>query len=57
MKLSEGRAQAVVGALVKKYGIDASRLQAKGYGDTKPIADNATDPGKAQNRRVELKKL
>src|SRR5205085_8448224 len=31
-KLSEGRAQAVVDALVKKYGIDAARLQAKGYG-------------------------
>jgi outer membrane protein OmpA-like peptidoglycan-associated protein len=56
-KLSEGRAQAVVDALVKKYGIDAGRLQAKGYGDTKPVADNATDAGKAKNRRVELHKI
>jgi OOP family OmpA-OmpF porin len=57
MKLSEGRAQAVVDALVKKYGIDAARLEAKGYGDTKPVASNDTDDGKAKNRRVELKKL
>jgi OOP family OmpA-OmpF porin len=56
-KLSEGRAQAVVDALVKNYGIDASRLAAKGYGDTMPVADNATDAGKAKNRRVELKKI
>ena len=57
LNLSEGRAQAVVDTLVKKYGIDAARLEAKGYGDTKPVADNATDAGKAQNRRVELRKL
>ena len=57
MKLSEGRAQAVVDALVKNYGIDASRLQAKGYGDTKPVAPNDTEGGRAKNRRVELRKL
>jgi outer membrane protein OmpA-like peptidoglycan-associated protein len=56
-KLSEGRAQAVVDALVKKYGIDAARLQAKGYGDTKPVAPNDNDADKAKNRRVELRKL
>lgn len=56
-KLSEGRAQAVVDVLVKKYGIDASRLEAKGYGDTKPVAPNDSDANKAKNRRVELRKL
>lgn len=53
--LSEGRAQSVVKAITSK-GIDASRLTAKGYGDTQPVADNATDAGKASNRRVELVK-
>lgn len=57
LKLSEGRALAVVDTLVKKYGIAAARLEAKGYGDTKPVSDNGTEAGKAQNRRVELKKL
>ncbi len=55
--LSQGRAQAVVDALVKNYGIDAQRLQAKGYGDTKPVADNGSDAGRAKNRRVELRKI
>ncbi|GHB95495.1 OmpA family protein [Thermomonas carbonis] len=54
-RLSEGRAQAVVKAIVDK-GIDATRLDAKGFGDTQPVAGNDTDAGKAQNRRVELVK-
>lgn len=54
-RLSEGRAQAVVKAIVGK-GIDATRLEAKGFGDTQPVAGNDTDAGKAQNRRVELVK-
>ena len=54
-RLSEGRAQAVVKAIVGN-GIDAARLEAKGFGDTQPVATNDTDAGKAQNRRVELVK-
>jgi OmpA-OmpF porin, OOP family len=57
MTLSQARAQAVVDTLVKKYGIDSARLQAKGYGDTKPIAANTDETGRSKNRRVELKKL
>jgi OmpA-OmpF porin, OOP family len=38
---------------VQKFGIDRSRLTAKGYGLTRPIADNATDEGKQKNRRIE----
>jgi outer membrane protein OmpA-like peptidoglycan-associated protein len=56
-KLSEGRAQAVVDVLVKQYGVDPSRLQAKGYGDAMPVAPNDNDADKAKNRRVELKKI
>jgi len=57
MALSEARAKAVVDVLVKKYGIDPARLEAKGYGDTMPVASNDTDEGRAKNRRVELKKI
>jgi outer membrane protein OmpA-like peptidoglycan-associated protein len=57
LALSQRRAQAVVDDLVKRYGIARSRMIAKGYGLTKPIASNATDEGKALNRRVELVRL
>jgi OmpA-OmpF porin, OOP family len=53
--LSVNRANAVVMALTED-GIDQSRLSATGWGQTKPIADNATDEGKAHNRRVEIVK-
>ncbi len=54
MKLSENRAQAVVDALVKDYGISAKRLIAKGDGPLAPVSTNKTDEGKQLNRRVEL---
>jgi outer membrane protein OmpA-like peptidoglycan-associated protein len=56
LTLSEQRAQAVV-AWLTAHGIEASRLVAKGYGDSTPVADNTSDDGRAKNRRVELKKL
>jgi len=57
MKLSEGRATAVVAALVKQHGVAAARLQPKGYGDTQPVASNDSEDGRAKNRRVELRKI
>ena len=54
LKLSENRAKAVVNYLGHK-GIAAARLTAKGFGETKPMADNTSEAGRAQNRRTELK--
>lgn len=51
--LSEKRAEAVRKELIK-LGIDSNRLTSKGWGETKPVADNNTAEGKAQNRRVEF---
>lgn len=53
-KLSDDRAKAVMDHLVKKEGVEAARLTAKGWGEEKPIADNATEEGKEKNRRVEF---
>ena len=53
---AQQRADAVRDYLVKTGGLAAARLTAVGYGDTKPVAPNATDAGKAQNRRVQLVK-
>ncbi len=55
LQLSKGRAAAVKAALVAR-GVAAERLTTEGYGDTKPVADNSTEQGRAQNRRVELVK-
>ena len=52
-KLSERRANAVRDVLVNQYGVDGSRVNTAGYGETRPVADNATDSGRAINRRVE----
>jgi OmpA-OmpF porin, OOP family len=54
--LSEKRAQAVV-AWLTAHGVDGSRLKAKGWGQSKPVADNASEDGRAKNRRVELVKM
>ena len=53
--LSEQRAKAVAEAIVGA-GIDKARLSTVGWGQEKPVADNTTEEGKAQNRRVELVK-
>jgi outer membrane protein OmpA-like peptidoglycan-associated protein len=55
LALSKRRADAVRAWLVGK-GVAAARLSSQGYGDTKPVADNRTDAGRAKNRRVELVK-
>lgn len=52
-KLSEQRADAVRDYLIQK-GIASARIQIKGYGESRPIADNKTPEGQAQNRRAEL---
>jgi outer membrane protein OmpA-like peptidoglycan-associated protein len=53
LDLSNRRAKSVVAALVKS-GIAEARLQPKGYGLTRPVADNGTAQGRALNRRVEV---
>ncbi|MCW2270505.1 MULTISPECIES: OmpA family protein [Pseudomonas] len=52
-KLSERRANAVKQVLTNEYGVESNRVESVGYGETRPVADNATDAGRAVNRRVE----
>jgi len=52
LRLSQRRAESVVNMLVEKYGINESRLSAKGYGVARPIADNKTKEGRQMNRRT-----
>jgi OmpA-OmpF porin, OOP family len=56
-KLSEKRAESVKNCLVSKFGIDVSRIQTSGKGESHPLADNTSEDGKAKNRRVEFKKM
>lgn len=53
LDLSRRRAESIVTFLVNS-GIDEGRLEARGYGDTKPVADNSTPEGRALNRRTEM---
>jgi OOP family OmpA-OmpF porin len=55
--LSERRAGAVRDALVSGHGIAEARLEAKGFGEAKPIETNETLDGRARNRRVELARV
>lgn len=52
--LSQGRADAVLSALLDRRVLTAKMIS-KGYGETRPIADNSTEDGRAQNRRIEFK--
>jgi outer membrane protein OmpA-like peptidoglycan-associated protein len=54
LKLSTARAEAVRDWLVDASGIAATQFAIQGYGDTRPIASNDTDDGRAKNRRVEI---
>src|SRR3546814_13361039 len=54
--LSADRARAVADALVA-LGVVPGRLQSQGFGQDRPVADNATAEGRAQNRRLELVRL
>jgi OOP family OmpA-OmpF porin len=52
-KLSQRRAEAVRDYLIKNYSIEPGRIQAVGYGSSRPIADNGTADGRKMNRRIE----
>jgi len=53
LKLSQARAENVRSYIIKKFGIEGSRVSAIGYGSAKPVASNKTAAGKAKNRRTE----
>jgi OOP family OmpA-OmpF porin len=53
LKLSQLRADSICNYIIKNFGIAPERIKAKGYGLTKPVADNKTKEGKAMNRRIE----
>jgi len=56
LQLSQQRSESVLNYLVL-FGVEPARLQAKGYGESMPVAPNDTDGNKAKNRRVELQRL
>ncbi len=54
LKLSQARAETVVAQLTS-LGVDPSRIDAKGYGEEHPVADNTTDQGRQKNRRIAIR--
>ena len=56
LTLSQARAESVRRYFIEK-GVAADRMEAKGYGETKPVATNDTAEGRAENRRVEMSRL
>ncbi|HEX2866502.1 MAG TPA: OmpA family protein [Ignavibacteriales bacterium] len=57
LELSKKRSSAVKNALTAEFGIDASRMETDGKGESEPVSENTTPSGKANNRRVEFIKL
>lgn len=55
--LSQERAKSVAEFLIENYNISTNNIQTQGMGESQPVADNNTSEGKAQNRRVEFKKI
>ena len=53
LRLSQSRSESVRAYLIRR-GVSPDRMEARGFGETVPIADNRTDAGRAQNRRVEF---
>jgi outer membrane protein OmpA-like peptidoglycan-associated protein len=53
LALSANRAFTVK-AVIESFGVDGNRIKAKGYGSTKPVAENTTETGRAKNRRTEF---
>src|SRR5690606_11529423 len=55
MALSRQRAEAVSGYLTSELGVEAFRVSAVGYGETRPIANNETPQGRERNRRIDIR--
>lgn len=56
-RLSQARAESVINYLAQHAGIDRSRMTPKGFGESSPLASNATTTGRAENRRVQIVNL
>jgi len=52
--LSSARAVSVIRELINRHGVDPSRLEAKGYADTRPLVANDSIANRARNRRIEI---